>query len=348
MSSQVSALVLSTTAIERSALHWRRPLRGAVVAGVLCALTIALGQPQMAIPLVVGAFFTALADVAEPIGLHWRSMSWTALWLTVGTFLGGASSQLGYEELMVVAIVAFMFGIAGVVGQRGALNGMLGLVMYAIFAGTPETHLANWENTGLVALGGLIQVLAFVIPVLIFDPASLRSSREASSSFLSRLRVGFDVHHQFFHHAVRLSIAMVVATWLSDLLGWPHEYWIPMTVAWVSKPDRSGTDYRVFHRFIGTIAGLFVCFAVIEGFHLHSYGYAPLIAAGVFTSLVFVRSNYSISVIGVTMVVIGVFSLNGEALRETLHYRSTATAVGCLIAAVVMHAWLSRLKDSVS
>ena len=156
----------------------------------------------MAVPLVVGAFFTGLADVAEPIGRHWRSMSWTALWLTVGTFVGGVGSRLGYEELFVVMVVAFICGLAGVVGQRGALNGMLALVMYAIFAGTPETPLANWQNSGLVALGGLIQVLAFVIPVLIFAPTSLRSAISAPSSFSSRIRLGFDAHNQFFHHAI--------------------------------------------------------------------------------------------------------------------------------------------------
>ena len=348
MSSRVQELVVSTTSVDRSALHWKRPLRGAAVAGILCAITIAIGQPHMAVPLVVGAFLTGLADVAEPIGRHWRSMSWTALWLTVGTFVGGVGSRLGYEELFVVMVVAFICGLAGVVGQRGALNGMLALVMYAIFAGTPETPLANWQNSGLVALGGLIQVLAFVIPVLIFAPTSLRSAISAPSSFSSRIRLGFDAHNQFFHHAIRLSAAMVVATWISDLLAWPHEYWIPMTVAWVSRPDRNGTDYRVVHRFIGTIVGLLICTAVIELFGLQSYGYAPLIAAGVFTCLVFVRSNYSISVIGVTMVVVGVFSLNGEPLWETLHYRTTATALGCLVAAIAMFLWRAKPRESIS
>ena len=127
--SRVKELVGTTTTVQRSALHWKRPLRGAVIAGVLCAITIAIGQPGMAIPLVVGAFFTGLADVAEPIGVHWRSMSWTALWLTLGTFAGGFSSRFGYMELLAVAIFAFCCGIAGVVGQRGSLNGMLALVM---------------------------------------------------------------------------------------------------------------------------------------------------------------------------------------------------------------------------
>ncbi len=344
--SRVKALVGTTTTVQRSALHWKRPLRGAIVGGILCSITIAIGQPHMAIPLVVGAFFTGLADVAEPIGLHWRSMSWTALWLTVGTFCGGVSSRFGYEELFLVAIFAFFSGIAGVVGQRGGLNGMLALVMYAIFAGAPESPISNWQNTGLVALGGFVQVCAFVIPVLIFAPASLRSAHSNDLPFLTRLRAAFDVKDSFFRHAIRLSVAMVIATYLSDLLGWPHAYWIPMTVAWVSKPDREITDYRVVHRFIGTMAGLLVCTAVIEGFQLHSYGYSFLIAAGVFTCLVFVRSNYSISVIGVTMVVVGVFSLNGEPLRETLHYRTTATALGCLVAAIALFLWLEKTNDS--
>ncbi len=343
--SRLKELVGTTTTVQRSALHWKRPLRGAVVAGTLCAITIAIGQPAMAIPLVVGAFFTGLADVAEPIGVHWRSMSWTALWLTVGTFAGGFSSRFGYMELLAVAVFAFCCGIAGVVGQRGSLNGMLALVMFAIFAGAPESPINNWENAGLVALGGLVQVCAFVVPVVLFAPSSLRSARSQVVPFMVRMRVGFDLHHVFFRHAVRLSAAMFVATYLSILLEWPHSYWIPMTVAWVSKPDRDGTDYRVVHRFIGTMVGLLVCTAVIEVLGMKSYGYSVFIAAGVFTCLVFVRSNYSISVVGVTMVVVGVFSLNGEPLAETLEYRTLGTAFGCLISAIAIMLWMERSKE---
>ncbi|CAB4624368.1 unannotated protein [freshwater metagenome] len=272
-------------------------------------------------------------------------MSWTALWLTVGTFAGGFSSRFGYMELLAVAVFAFCCGIAGVVGQRGSLNGMLALVMFAIFAGAPESPINNWENAGLVALGGLVQVCAFVVPVVLFAPSSLRSARSQVVPFMVRMRVGFDLHHVFFRHAVRLSAAMFVATYLSILLEWPHSYWIPMTVAWVSKPDRDGTDYRVVHRFIGTMVGLLVCTAVIEVLGMKSYGYSVFIAAGVFTCLVFVRSNYSISVVGVTMVVVGVFSLNGEPLAETLEYRTLGTAFGCLISAIAIMLWMERSKE---
>jgi uncharacterized membrane protein YccC len=164
-------------------------------------------------------------------------------------------------------------------------------------------------------------------------------------AFMERLRVGFDLHHAFFRHAVRLSLAMVIATYLSILLEWPHSYWIPMTVAWVSKPDRDGTDYRAVHRFIGTMVGLLVCTVAIEAVGIKSYGYSVFIAAGVLTCLVFVRSNYSISVIGVTMVVVGVFSLNGEPLAETLEYRTLGTAIGCLISAVAILLWSDRPSE---
>lgn len=345
MTSGVNELLVSTTKIERSHLHWKRPLRAAVVAGVLSTICLAMGAPHAAIPLVVGAFFTSLADVADPIGIHWRSMSFTAIWITFCAFLGGISSQLGYEELFVVAIVAFCCGIAGVAGPRAAFNGMVSLVTYTIFAGSPVNILTNWENTRLVALGGVIQIAAFVVPVAIFSPRALRSAQMANSPFLSRLRVGFDFSNPFFQHALRLVIAMAFATALADYLQWPHEYWIPMTVAWVSKPDRDGTDYRVVHRFVGTLAGLLVCFAVIDVFGLHAYGHVGLVMVGVFTCLVFVRANYSLSVIGVTMLIVALFSLTGDALSQTIQYRTAATAIGCLISGLAIFVWLAKSPD---
>jgi uncharacterized membrane protein YccC len=62
--------------------------------------------------------------------------------------------------------------------------------------------------------------------------------------------------------------------------------------------------------------------------------------AGVGLCLAFVRANYSISVIGVTLVIISLFALQGEPVGETLVYRLAATAIACLIAAVASLFWM--------
>ena len=51
---------------------------------------------------------------------------------------------------------------------------------------------------------------------------------------------------------------MFVATAISELLAIPHAYWIPVTVAWITKPDHDGTVTRVIQRVIGTALGLLI------------------------------------------------------------------------------------------
>ena len=304
--------------------------------------TIYFGEPTLAVPLVIGAFFAGLCDVAEPVGDHWRSMFWTSLWLTVGTVLGGLSSNLGYVELLSVAMFAFICGIAGAVGQRGALNGMLALVMYAIFAGTPAQGHSIFVDGLFVAIGGAIHLLVVTATALIRDRTALKSQTSSATNFWVRLQSGFAAPHHFLRYGIRLALAMVAATALSDFLHWPHEYWIPMTVAWVSRPDFAGTATRVIGRFAGTVGGVAVAVLFVDGFALHSYWLCVVAGAGAGLCLAFVRANYAVSVIGVTLVIISLFALQGEPVGETLVYRLTATAIACVLALLASLLWRQR------
>lgn len=331
---------MESTRLERTHVYKTRPIRASIVCAVLGMATIFYGEPSLAVPLVIGAFFAGLCDVAEPVGDHWRSMFWTSLWLVVGTVAGGLSSNLGYLELFSVAIFAFICGIAGVVGQRGALNGMLALVLYAVFAGTPARGHSILIDGLFVAIGGAIHLLVVVAASLIRDRTALKSQASPVPDFWLRMRSGFAAPHHFLRHGIRLAIAMVAATALSDFLEWPHEYWIPMTVAWVSRPDFAGTTTRVIGRFSGTVMGIAAAWLFVDVFALHSYWLCVVAGAGVGLCLAFVRANYSISVIGVTLVIISLFALQGEPVGETLVYRLAATAIACLIAAVASLFWM--------
>jgi len=333
-------LFAESTKVQHLQVSKLRPIRASILCTLLGMATIYFGDPSLAVPLVIGAFFAGLCDVAEPVGDHWRSMFWTSLWLTVGTVVGGLSSNLGYLELFNVAIFAFICGIAGVVGQRGALNGMLALVMYAIFAGTPARGHSVFVDGLFVAIGGAIHMLVVMAWPLVKDRTSLKSQTTPTPNFWLRLQSGFAPPHHFLRHGIRLALAMVAATALSDFLEWPHEYWIPMTVAWVSRPDFAGTTTRIIGRFAGTVMGIAAALLFIDGFALHSYWLCVVAGAGVGVCLAFVRANYSISVIGVTLVIISLFALQGEPVGETLVYRLAATAVACVMAAVASVVWM--------
>ena len=52
----------------------------------------------------------------------------------------------------------------------------------------------------------------------------------------------------FLRHALRLTVTFAAAVALSWWLDLPHPYWLPMTVAWISKPAQSDTTTKVIAR----------------------------------------------------------------------------------------------------
>jgi uncharacterized membrane protein YccC len=80
----------------------------------------------------------------------------------------------------------------------------------------------------------------------------------------------------------------------------------------------------------------------VDGFALHSYWLCVVAGAGVGLCLAFVRANYAISVIGVTLVIISLFALQGEPVGETLFYRLSATAIACVLAFLASMMWRER------
>lgn len=133
-------------------------------------------------------------------------------------------------------------------------------------------------------------------------------------------------------HGVRLAIIMMIATAISETVSVPHPYWLPMSVAWMSKPDHDGTVVRVLHRVVGTILGLSVAFVAVVVFRPTGSGFLPLALIGVALAIAFIWANYAIAVTGVTVWVVSLFAMVGDPVVETMDLRLLATvAAGILV-----------------
>ncbi len=346
MAFALKSTLIGTAHIRRDQLKWRRPLLSAVVTAILTAICIAGGEPKLAFPLAVGAWFAGVADTGEAIGDHWRSMLWTTVWISMGALLGGLTSEIGYVELLTVAAIAFACGFAGAIGPRGALNGLLMLVVYAVFAGAPTSDRGAVQTALVVVLGGVIQVIIAILPTVLRHPRALRSTRAPADGLLTRLRSHTSTDDMFLRHAARLAIAMVAATAVSNATNWPHEYWIPMTVAWMTRPDKDGTSTRVVERILGTLAGILAAAILIDGLDKGPYVLAVIIGCGVFVSLVFLQANYALAVVGLTTTVIALFTLLGEPVSGTAPYRIAATLAAGVITVLASFLWPLRKADA--
>lgn len=146
-----------------------------------------------------------------------------------------------------------------------------------------------------------------------------------------QLRSSVTAKNLFARHAVRLALAIAVATVVGELLAGEPGYWVALTVAWISKPDLAGTVGRVVLRLGGTLAGV----AVTAGAALVFTGdlwFALVIAIGAFTVTAFLLANYAVAVIGITTFVIMLFDLTGEPVRAVAGWRILDTLIAGVIA----------------
>lgn len=331
MPSAIRGVLSSTTRVERANLHWRRPLITGIVTGLLAALCIATDHTSFAVPLAVGSWFTSLIDTQQKFGLHLRTMSWSALWLAIGATVGGFASSTGYWQLLIVAAVSLACGYAGALGNLGVGNGSLMLVMYAIFAGAPVSDRHALQTGFLVLLGGLVTISISMIIYAVGAREQLRAHPEPSVSVRSRLGSHLRLHDDLVQHGMRLAVVMVIATAIAHVLAWPHEYWIPMTVAWVARPGRQLTLERTWHRVLGTIAGIVAITVLMLTSGNSPYELAVLTAAGATITLIFVRANYAIAVAGITIAIMALFAIEGQSFDMNAPYRIWATVVAGLL-----------------
>ena len=327
------SVLLGPMHVQRDQVKIAKPTVTALLVGVAVLASILADQIPVALPIAIGIIFVGLANFGASGGEQVRSMSWSLVWISTASFLAGIVASLGLAQVPFAMAIALLAGFAGALGNRGAFVGVLALVVYTIFSAAPETERTALTTTLLIAAGGLIQLMVggviIVIQMRRHKPAP--SVNEAKESVLILLQKHRNRDDQFARHAIRLSIAIGVATALGQSLGWPHEYWIPMTVAWVSRPDRQGTSTRVLGRTIGTLAGVAAAVIAINYVGSGDYRLALFAAIGSFVALAYIAANYSIAVVGITFVLISLMTLDGDAIDSTAVYRIACTLVAAVI-----------------
>ncbi len=324
-------ILLGTTRVHRSHLKHRQALITAVLAAGLTVLCIAIGSEAAALPLVIGVTFTGILNLTGAFDVRVRAMAWTVPWLAGATLLGGLVSSWRWWELIIVAVVGLAGGYAGALGTRGMLIGILAMVVFTVFAGVDATPAEAVQAALLMAAGSVLHLLVSTVPTLIPSPGVLRQRTEHPEPWPARLDPRRRVDDLFLHHAIRLSAALVVGSAIADAVAWPHPYWIPMTIVWMSKPDAQGTVTRVVERILGTVLGVAVTALLIDGISDSDIAIPIYVGIGVFLLLAFLFANYPIAVVGVTLMVLTLLSLPGRTVVDTLDFRLIATVVAGVI-----------------
>lgn len=346
VTSHLRSVLLGTARVERESVLLTGGIRAAVVMGVLMTAAVAAGRPSEAIPLAVGALFVAMAEAGEGVGRRWRTMAWVTLWLMASSLVAGLLSDHAWAVVLASTVVALLAGIAGAAGPRAALGGVLVLVTFIIVGGAPDMPDAVIRSSLLMGLGGMAMTVVVVLPHLVRDPGAVRVALGEVASLSDRLRGHLTWQDPFVRHGVRLSLGIGVASALAFASGYPHAYWLPMTIAWVTKPDVEGTVSKVAARILGTVLGIAISAVLLIGLDVAGYAAALIVALAGGVTVAFIWANYAVGVTGITVLVIVVFSLDGDSVPEDLLVRLGATLIATAMAVAGSYVWRDRVDPA--
>lgn len=167
-------------------------------------------------------------------------------------------------------------------------------------------------------------------------------------SWLATLRANLDIHSPAFRHALRLAICVAAGDAIGRSINTQRNYWLPMTVAVVLKPDFTTTISRGILRLCGTFAGLVlatVCYHLLPATAL-----AQLFLVGVFTFLLrYVGpANYGIFTVAISGLIVFLIATTGVSPADVIGQRAINTAAGGVFALLAYALWPTWERSHVS
>jgi len=194
-----------------------------------------------------------------------------------------------------------------------------------------------------MALGGVIITAVTVLPHVLRDGEGLKQAAPEATmgprDLGRRVRERAVPSNRFFWHAIRLPVGIAIATAIAWSIPVMHSYWIPVTVAWVTLPDSHLTNVKLVARILGTLAGAVAAAVLLLPWLHYSLVAALVVAVGAYLTVAFLFAFYAVAVAGITMVILGLFSIVGDPVLETIITRVVATIVAAGVVALVTLTW---------
>ena len=314
---------------------WLDVLRGAFVTAALAWWVLALDEPRSLIPITLGATFTAIVETGPGRDHPWETMAWSSTGLALGAGLGAVVADNAPIAVLMSGAMGLICTLIAAHSTRTALSGLLTLVVFTIYVGYPGPTEAVLAQMSLILLGSWIQILVCV--VVRYLSKRRHQPREEQPRFLDIGQWQSSLH---LRHGIRLAITLMLATALSESSGWAHQYWLPMSVAWMSKVNLGSTGSRVMHRLLGTMVGLSGIGLLTHGMTLHGDEWLPVSVFGAALLIAYIWVHYATAVVGVTLYVMAAFAMAGDPVDNTIIYRMLDTTIAAAL--VVCAAWIDQ------
>lgn len=154
-----------------------------------------------------------------------------------------------------------------------------------------------------------------------------------SSEFeLNQFRNNLTLKSDYFRHALRLSIVMVIGFALGEILDLgKYNYWILLTIGVILKPGFALSKKRVFQRLTGTFIGGIGGAMILIFIEDPTTRFLILLVLMVF-SFSLITKNYILSVIFMTPYLLILFAFLGADTMEVARERIVDTLIGGALA----------------
>ena len=154
-----------------------------------------------------------------------------------------------------------------------------------------------------------------------------------------------------FRHAVRLSCALMMGYLLIQWLDPSQGYWIMLTTVFVCRPSFGATHKALRQRIMGTLAGLFMGWALLRLFPIPELQAGTAVVSGVLFFLLR-QKHYALATCAITLMVLCCFNQVGNSFT-LIWPRLLDTLLGTLISSAavcfILPDWKgARLEPKVS
>lgn len=147
-----------------------------------------------------------------------------------------------------------------------------------------------------------------------------------------------------WRHGIRVAVAVGIAQAVSLPLSSDHSFWIPLTVAFIVKPDWAYTLIRTLLRLIGTVVAVLVLGFTAMWIIDHPVVYVLVSFALVLVTLRWTSGNYAVAAFAVTgfiLLIDSTLDRGPDLPLERLAFTVAGSVIG-LAVAFALPAWVSR------
>lgn len=223
---------------------------------------------------------------------------------------------------------------------------------FLALAGLPGATSGRRQRYELGLLAGQIRVIQDELDRLAELVAAERHGRTATTWSLmlrgwtirfdegvATIRANLTLKSAIFRHACRLAACLALADALVRILGIPHGYWAPMTVAVILRPDFGNTMTRGVARLIGTAIGLGLATLLLHQLAPGLWSHVVLVIALTFAIRILAPVNAILAAVTISAYIVALLSMIGIAPATTVSDRSLNTAIGGALALASFIVW---------